>query len=121
MFVHHEAEVPLGMSEVEHGLEEVRSNLGSIANVAYRKGEELRAMVGPGTGGVAKEVRLEMGAPEIHRSGLIYPVKWSAVGSEVLFPRLTADLIGAHLLAWTSDGDHTATVFLDVETQGSIG
>ena len=97
MFLHHEADLPLSMPEVEHGIEALRSDLGTIANVAYRKGEELRAKVGPGTGSVAKEVRLEIGSPEIHRTGLIYPVKWSAVGSEVLFPRLTADLIVSHV------------------------
>jgi hypothetical protein len=46
---------------------------------------------------VAKEVRLVIGAPEIHKSGLFYPVRWSAIGSENLFPRLTADLILSHV------------------------
>jgi len=41
MFVRYGAEVPKSMSDVEHGLDAVRSDLGSIANVAYRKGEEL--------------------------------------------------------------------------------
>jgi hypothetical protein len=48
-------------------------------------------------GKVAKEVRLVIGAPEVHRSGIIYPVSWSAVGSEMLFPRLTAELIISHV------------------------
>ncbi|MGH8942605.1 MAG: hypothetical protein ACRDWF_07305 [Acidimicrobiia bacterium] len=115
MFVRYEAELPMGMSAVEHGLEAVRSDLSSIANVAYRKGEELRAKVGPGTGSVAKEVRLEIGTPEIHRSGLIYPVKWSAVGSHVLFPRLTADLIVSHV------GHDRTRIILDGTYQPPLG
>jgi hypothetical protein len=97
MFVHHESEIAVPMSEVERRLEGLRSDLGSMANVAYREGEELRARVGPGAGAVAKEVRLVIGTPEIHRSGLIYPVSWSATGSENLFPRLTADLMFSHV------------------------
>lgn len=85
------------MAEVEHGLDDLRSHLGSWADVVYREGEELRARVGPGTGGFAKEVRLEIGTPEIHRSGLVYPIKWSATGAEVLFPKLNADLILSHI------------------------
>lgn len=97
MFIRHESEVALPLSEVERRLDIVRSDLGSMADVAYREGEELRAKVGPGAGAVAKEVRLFIGTPEIHRTGLIYPVSWSAIGSENLFPRLTADLMLSHV------------------------
>ncbi|MGH8950512.1 MAG: hypothetical protein ACRDX9_03715 [Acidimicrobiia bacterium] len=87
----------LPMAEVEHRLDKLRSDLGSWADVAYREGEELRARVGPGAGNVAKEVRLEIGTAEIHRSGLIYPVGWSATGAERLFPRLSAELSISHI------------------------
>ena len=97
MFVHYETEVSLPMAEVEHRLDQIRSDLGSWADVAYREGEELRARVGPGAGSVAKEVRLEIGIAEIHRSGLIYPVGWSATGAERLFPRLSAELSLSHV------------------------
>jgi hypothetical protein len=97
MFVRHESEIGLPMSEVERRLDDLRTDLGSMADVAYREGEELRARVGPGSGAIAKEVHLAIGTPEIHRSGLIYPVRWSAVGSENLFPRLTADLVVSHV------------------------
>ncbi|MGH8913761.1 MAG: hypothetical protein ACRDZM_04500 [Acidimicrobiia bacterium] len=97
MFVLCETQVPLPIAEVEHGLDDLRSHLGSWADVAYREGEELRARVGPGVGGVAKEVRLEIGTPEIHRSGLVYPIKWSATGAEILFPKLNAELIVSHI------------------------
>ena len=96
MFVHYETEVPLPLPDVQRGLDSLQSQLRTLADVAYREGEELRARVGPGAGTLAKEVRLEIGAPEIHRSGLVYPVSWIAVGAEMLFPRLNADLIVSH-------------------------
>jgi hypothetical protein len=97
MFVHYDTEVPIPMAEVEHRLDLLRSDLASWADIAYREGEELRTRVGPGGGSVAKEVRLEIGSAEIHRSGLIYPLKWSATGAELLFPRLSAELILSHV------------------------
>ncbi|HEU4916499.1 MAG TPA: hypothetical protein VFV13_08035 [Acidimicrobiia bacterium] len=115
MFVRHESEVALPLSEVERRIDVVRSDLGSMANVAYREGEELRARVGPGAGAVAKEVRLVIGTPEIHRSGLIYPVSWSAIGSENLFPHLTADLILSHV------GHDRTRIVLDGTYQPPLG
>lgn len=102
MFVSYRAEVPLPMAEVEHRLDDIRRDLGSWADVAYRDGEELRARVGPSPGSIAKEVRLEIGAAEIHRAGLVYPISWSATGAEVLFPRLEADLTLSHVGAGTT-------------------
>ncbi len=84
------------MAMVERGLDNLRGDLESWADVAYRSGEELRARVGPGEDGFAKEVRLDLGMAEIHRSGLIYPVKWSATGAQGLFPKMDADLILSH-------------------------
>jgi hypothetical protein len=115
MFVHYETEVPLPMAEVESGIATLGSELGSMANVAYREGEELRARVGPGAGTVAKEVRVGIGSPEIHRSGLIYSVRWSAVGSELIFPRLTADLIVSHV------GPERTRLVLDGTYQPPLG
>ncbi len=96
MFVAYRTEVELPMAEVERRLDDLRRQLGSWADVAYRDGEELRTRVGPSQGNIAKEVRLEIGAPEIHRAGLIYPISWSATGAELLFPRLDADLTLSH-------------------------
>jgi hypothetical protein len=97
MFVHYETEVSLPMAEVERELDAFRSHLVSLAPLAYLDGEELRAKVGPGGPNLAKQVRLEIWPSQIHRSGLIYPIRWSAVGAESLFPHLTADLIVSHL------------------------
>ena len=65
--------------------------------MAYREGEELRAKVGPSVGGYAKEVRLVISVAEIHRTGLVYPISWTATGAQSLFPKLTGELGLSHL------------------------
>ena len=115
MFIHYQTEVPLSLPAVERGLESVGTQLGTLADVAYREGEELRSRVGPGAGNLAKEVRLEIGAPEIHRTGLIYPLTWSAVGAEMLFPRLNADLVVSHI------GSDRTRIILDGTYQPPLG
>lgn len=97
MFVHYFTHVPLNVSEVEKRLDLLRNNLTEMADVAYREGEELRAKVGPWEEGFAKEVDLEIGTAEIHRTGIAYPVTWTATGAEILFPKLNAELLLAHV------------------------
>lgn len=97
MFVHYYTHIPVSLGIVESRLGEVRARLEDWAGVAYRDGEEIHARVGPGPGGYAKEVRLEIGAAEIRRSGVVYPISWTAVGAKGLFPRLTADLVLSHV------------------------
>jgi hypothetical protein len=71
MFVQYYTHVPVSMSTVEARIEEVRAHLEDWAGVAYRDGEELRATVGPGEGGYAKSVRLDIGGPEVRMSGVV--------------------------------------------------
>lgn len=97
MFVHYYTHVPVGMSDVESRLDEVRGHIEDLADVVYRDGEELYAKVGPGESDVAKTVRLEIGVPEIRKAGLVYPVSWTASGAKILFPKLTADLVISHV------------------------
>jgi hypothetical protein len=97
MFVHYFTDVPVPMADVERHLDQLRSHIGSWADVAYREGEELRTRVGPTDGAFAKEVRMELGIAQIHRTGLVYPISWSATGAQVLFPRLNADLLISHV------------------------
>ena len=118
MFVHYSTEVAVPMAEVERHLDHLRSDLGSGAAVAYREGEELRSRVGPIDGSLAKEVRMELGIAEIHRTGLVYPINWSATGAELLFPRLNADLHISHL------GGNQTTISLEGTYEppmGSVG
>jgi hypothetical protein len=107
MFVSYQTKVDLPMAAVESRLDQLRSRLASWADVAYRDGEELRARVGPSSGSLAKEVHLEIGIAEIHRTGLVYPISWSATGAEVLFPRLSADMTISH------DGQARTTISLE--------
>lgn len=88
----HSTVVPLGLGTVESVLQRLNSELGSLADLAYREGEEIRSRVGPASI-VAKSVAVEVGAPQLQRRGLVYPLRWSAVGAESLFPEMRADLI----------------------------
>ncbi len=92
MFVQYTTSIPLGLGTVEKVLARLGGELDDLADIAYREGEELRSRVGPSSV-VAKSVTLEIGAPELQRRGLVYPIHWSAVGSEALFPEMRADLI----------------------------
>lgn len=97
MFVHYFTHIPLNVSDVEKRLDTMRHNLPDLADVAYREGEQLRAKVSPWVDGFAKEVEVEIGTAEIHRTGIAYPITWTATGAEVLFPRLNAELLLAHV------------------------
>ena len=95
MFIRYFTHVPVALSVVEARIDQVRSSLEEWADIAYRDGEGLRANVGPH--GYAKTVRLEIGIGEIRRSGIVYPVNWTATGASALFPRLSADLVLSHV------------------------
>lgn len=109
MFIHYSTHVPVGLADVEKRLDEVRSQLQEWADVAYREGEELRSKVGP-VPGLAKSVQLEIGLAEIHRTGLVYPIKWTAHGAGALFPELNADLalsqMGSSMTSLSLDGTY---------------
>ena len=97
MFVRYFTHVPLHLGIVQHRLGELRHTLEDSAGVVYREGEELRAKVRPSVGGYAKEVRLVIGVAEIHRTGLVYPISWTATGAQALFPKLTGELVLSHV------------------------
>ncbi len=109
MFVEYSTKIEAGLANVEKGLDRVRGNLEEWAEIAYRDGEQLRAKVGP-TGSLAREVNMDIGVAEIHSSGLVYPLRWTANGSTFLFPELNADLIlsneGPHRTALTLKGTY---------------
>lgn len=86
-------------------MHDVGSEMGELADIAYREGEELRSKVGPASV-VAKSVALEIGTPQLQKRGLVYPLRWTAVGAESLFPDMRADLI------LTQDGMDRTTMTL---------
>lgn len=92
MFVEYSTKVDAGLAQVEKELDQIRANLQDWADIAYREGEQLRARVGP-SDSLAREVNLEIGVAEIHSSGLVYPIHWTATGATLLFPELRADLV----------------------------
>lgn len=109
MFVHYSTHVPVSLPEVEKRLDQVKAHLQEWADVAYREGEELRSRVGP-TPTLARSVSLEIGLAEIHRTGLVYPIKWTAHGAGALFPELNADLalsqMGPEMTSISLDGTY---------------
>ena len=115
MFVHYFTHVPLHLGVVQQRLGELRQALEGWAGVAYREGEELRAKVGPLVGGHAKEVKLVIGIAEIHRTGLVYPISWTAVGAQALFPKLTGELVLSHL------GPEQTKLLLEATYQPPLG
>ena len=96
MFVHSFAHIPLHIGTVEQRIDDLRESMQDWAGVAYREGEELRTRVGPSVDGFAKEVQLELGTAEIHRTGLVYAITWTAVGAQALFPKVTGDVVLSH-------------------------
>ncbi len=97
MFVRYYTHVPVGIGLVQEQVGQMRTTLEDWADVAYREGEALHARVGPVGHRYAKEVALEIGPAEVRKAGVVYPVRWSAVGAETLFPKLVANLILTHL------------------------
>jgi hypothetical protein len=114
VFVQYVTEVESGLGDVENSLDKVRSNLAEWADIAYRDGEKLQAKVGPNDK-VARRVDLEIGVAEIHSMGLVYPIRWTATGSTLLFPELSADLI------LTEKGPHRTTLTLKGNYQPPLG
>ena len=115
MFVHYFTYVPLHLGVVEHRLDDLRDALEDWAGVAYREGEELRAKVGPSVAGHAKEVKLAIGTAEIHRTGLVYPISWTVVGAQALFPKLTGELVLSHV------GQEKTKLLLEATYQPPMG
>lgn len=109
MFVHYSTHVDVGLPEVEKRIDLLRSDMKQWADIAYREGEELRSRVGP-VEGIAKSISLDIGSAEVHRTGLIYPMRWMAHGVGVIFPELNADLaltkLGSDMTSLSLDGTY---------------
>ena len=93
MFIYYFVQLAHSRQQVERALLEGLDGLPTLADVAYRRGEELRARIGPGWGPAAKEVRLGVGTPWRGEAETTVPVTWEATGPSGLFPRMEADLV----------------------------
>jgi hypothetical protein len=111
MFVHYFAHVAVPFGEVVRRFESLDSQFGDWAGAAYRRGEELRARIGPGVDHVAKEVAIELGPGRAAGHGsVVYPIRWRATGTAPLFPRMSAELsispIGSELTSIDFSGNY---------------
>lgn len=95
MFVYYFVHLPHPREEVEGALLDGLEGLPALADLAYRKGEELCTRIGLRRGALAKEVKLDVGAPRRGEGETTLPLTWEATGPSSLFPRMEADLVVA--------------------------
>ena len=96
MFIYYYVLVGAGeRSRLESALMDVLRDQPEIADVAYRKGEEIRARLGLDGAPVAKTVRLDVGVPYRGRQETTIPVTWEATGAPGLFPKMEGELVVA--------------------------
>lgn len=88
-FVH----IPGSVAEVTAALSLSSGEMSVWAQMAYRQGEELRLRIDPGRWLPAKDVELEIGETVALENSTILPISWKAVGGEMLFPIMQADLV----------------------------
>ncbi len=77
---------------MEHLIAQLRDGTLPPSDAGFIEDDRLRARVSPWADGVAKTVDLDIGTAEIHRSGLVFPLSWKAVGSGGLLPALDGEL-----------------------------
>lgn len=97
MFVYYFVQLTRSREEVDRALLDGLDGLAALADVAYRRGEELRARIGLGRGPLAKEVRLDVRNPRRTEAETTVPMTWEATGPSGLFPSMEADLVVAGL------------------------
>jgi hypothetical protein len=97
MLVYSFAEIHRPFEEAEPILEKLLDGLSEAADIAYRRGEELLAEVGPGPRLLARTVRLHGGPARCSGGETIIPLTWEATGASGLFPRMEADIVLARM------------------------
>lgn len=97
MFVYYFVHVTRPFAEVESRLVSQLNNLGSLADAAYREGEDLWSRIGVSRDhpAMAKTVQLVAGVPLRGDHQTTIPLAWEATGTPGLFPKLDADLVVA--------------------------
>ena len=105
-FVH----VTGSVAEATTALSSSFGEMSAWAQMAYRQGEELRLRMDPGRWLPAKDVRLEIGETVALENLTIIPISWKAIGGEMLFPIMQADLVveplGQELVKLTFRGSY---------------
>ena len=93
MLVYYFGHVKGTLGQVSTAISAAEGDVSVWARLAYRKGEELRTRIEPGSFIPAKEVEIFLGKPMGRSGSVIIPMDWKATGPEALFPVMSADLV----------------------------
>lgn len=93
MFVYYFGHVNGNIGQVATAISAAEGDVSVWARLAYRKGEELRTRIEPGSFIPAKEVEILLGQPMERSGSVIIPMDWKATGPGALFPVMSADLV----------------------------
>jgi hypothetical protein len=93
MLVYYFGHVNGTLEQVSTAISAAEGEVSVWARMAYRKGEELRTRIDPGSFIPAKEVEILLGRPMGRSGSVIIPMDWKATGVEALFPVMSADLV----------------------------
>ena len=93
MLVYYFGHVNGTLEQVSAAISAAEGEVSVWARLAYRKGEELRTRIEPGSFMPAKEVEILLGQPVARSGSVIIPMDWKATGPGALFPVMSADLV----------------------------
>ena len=93
MLVYYFGHVTGTLEQVSTAISAAEGDVSVWAKLAYRKGEELRTRLDPGSLIPAKEVEIRLGQPMDRSGSVIVPMEWKATGVGALFPVMSADLV----------------------------
>ena len=93
MLVYYFGHVNGTLAHVSRAISGAEGQVSVWARFAYRKGEELRTRIDPGSFIPAKEVEIVLGQAVDRSGSVIIPMDWKATGPEALFPKMSADLV----------------------------
>jgi hypothetical protein len=93
MLVYYFGHVNGTLEQVSTAISAAEGEVSAWARLAYRKGEELRTRIDPGSFFPAKEVEILLGQPTGRSGSVIIPMDWKATGVGALFPVMSADLV----------------------------
>jgi len=93
MLVYYFGHVKGSLGQVAAAISGAEGDVSVWARLAYRKGEELRTRIEPGSLIPAKEVEIVLGQPVGRSGSVIIPMDWRATGPGAMFPKMSADLV----------------------------
>lgn len=93
MLVYYYGHINGTLEQVSTVISGAGGEVSAWARMAYRRGEELRTLIDPGSFLPVKEVEIVLGAPVGRSGSVIIPMDWRATGIGALFPVMSADLV----------------------------